>query len=653
MEGSWLDRSLDRTALVYAASVASLVLGLIFIFVWAPHPWGWDGFDHYRDIAIELARGGSFPTLEVPWGYAYFLAGFYRLFGDHPWIPLLAQVALNALMPLLVFAIARTWLSRSTAVLAAILTGLFSFNTIYASTQSSDAVCTLLFMASVLSFVQARRRESWRWFAAVGLLAGLAPQFRPNLILIPALLAVFGLVERLGLRRLGHVALMSACAASALAPWVIRNYRLTRTVLPTSVHGGVQLWYGTLQAGPYLRSRAYNPRSVFESPAFSYTSLASVPLVVEAHVNPCAERQPAAASLVYWSDRDPQPRRVDSSTADKGTFTFEIPPPHQDIVLYYYFTVSWPPMGDEAPVQMTPAGGARTPFVYFVSDDHLGDLDVHDDLLDVFDIVRLVRHAAWNEPVRDADALRTAGVQDVGDAVSALESASVNESISPRTLAQVDHDAHEARLTWSDGSTITVPRAWSGRITDLIVSGARAERLMTSRASLAALNRQRVKPAPSYALLCAQLEDIKINNVFYRLQPQMMNRYMALSLDNIRRDPAAFVTASLYRALRLFVVGGSSDRHTAQQFHRSNEVYAVAMMASAAYLMLFGAGVIVCWRRHDDFWLPLLLILYVPATIAPVLINMRYTVTVQPLVFMFVAVAIMSGVERMRRDNWR
>ena len=35
--------------------------------------------------------------------------------------------------------------------------------------------------------------------------------------------------------------------------------------LPTSTHGGVQLWYGTLQVGPYLESRAHNPRSIFDS----------------------------------------------------------------------------------------------------------------------------------------------------------------------------------------------------------------------------------------------------------------------------------------------------------------------------------------------------------------------------------------------------
>src|SRR3954469_15047219 len=108
-------RAWDSPWAVYAACAISLALGLFFIFVWAPHPWGREGFDHYHDIALEIAHGRPFPTMEVPWGYAYFLAAFYRVFGDHTWIPLLAQVTLNALLPLLVFVFARTWLDRSTS----------------------------------------------------------------------------------------------------------------------------------------------------------------------------------------------------------------------------------------------------------------------------------------------------------------------------------------------------------------------------------------------------------------------------------------------------------------------------------------------------------------------------------------------------------
>src|SRR5258706_11075740 len=119
------ERALDRDWAVYAACVTSLVLGLFFIFAWAPHPWGQEGFDQYHDFALDLARGRPFPTMEVPWAYAYFLAGFYRAFGDHPWIPLTVQAALNALVPLLTFAFARTWCDKPTAVLAAVLTGIF------------------------------------------------------------------------------------------------------------------------------------------------------------------------------------------------------------------------------------------------------------------------------------------------------------------------------------------------------------------------------------------------------------------------------------------------------------------------------------------------------------------------------------------------
>ena len=80
------------TRTVRAACLLSLAIGLLFVFVRAPHPWGWNGFDHYHELALALASGQPFPTMEVPWGYAYFLSAFYRLFGDRPWIPLLVQV---------------------------------------------------------------------------------------------------------------------------------------------------------------------------------------------------------------------------------------------------------------------------------------------------------------------------------------------------------------------------------------------------------------------------------------------------------------------------------------------------------------------------------------------------------------------------------
>jgi hypothetical protein len=473
------------------------------------------------------------------------------------------------------------------------------------------------------------------------------PQFRPNLILLPIVFAMFAVAGRRHARGAAQALVLVGCAAGVLMPWVARNYRLTRTVLPTSVHGGVQLWYGTLQVGPYLQSRAYNPRSVFESPVFGYTSLDSVPLVVEAQLKACASGHPTATSLTYWSNRDSLERRLNPVGTAAPGYAFEIPPPREDAVIYYYLTATWPASpGREPAVVTTPAGGERTPFVYFVSQDHLGDLDVNGDFLDIFDVVRLVRHEVWGEPVPFADKLRAAGITDAGSAVEAL-AGRFGEGGAQLRISGLIHDESTARVLFADGSAIAIPRAWQGRITDLTIVGDVARSLVSASIRLADLTPD---PAPGRRpdLGCGELENVRVNDVYYRREPHQMRRYSALAFDNIRRDPAGFVAASAYRAVRLFVILGTDDSRTALQFADSRLIYAVATLASATYLLLFAGGVIVAWRRGADFLLPLVLIAYVPATIAPVLTNMRYTVTVQPLIFMFIAAALTGASSWLR-----
>jgi hypothetical protein len=635
-------RSRARTpggpAAVFAACLFSLSMAIGFIFVRAPHPWGWEGLDHYHDLGLLLARGEAFPTTDVPWGYAYFLAPFYWLFGDRPWIPLLAQALLNALLPWLVYRYARTQFGERVAVVAAVLTGVFSFNTVYASTQSSDSVCTVLFMAAIVAFVHRDRADGARWLLLSGLLVGIAAQFRPNLLLVPLLLAGVHVLAPPRLPgRVRQAAGFLAMTGLVLMPWIVRNFRLTGEIIPTSTHGGVQLWYGSLQTGPYLRSRAYNPRSAFEAPVFDYTSLDAVSLIVEAQSKPCANALPTDATLTYWSDRDAAPRTLAAKPGSPGTYVFEIPATRTDAVVYYQFTTRWPADHDP-PVQITPAAGVRAPFVYFVSHDHLGDLDAHGDLLDVFDIVRLARHEAWNEPLAFAEKLRAAGAGDLRTAVTRLM---LRDGVPQASVADFTHTDRDARIVLDDGSAITIPREWRARITDLSLVGNLAQAVMSSTVSLAAIEAGAAR-LPRGAV-CAEVENVRVNQVFYRREPHLMRRYSALAFDNIRRAPGAFLAASVFRAVRVFVISGTGDRQTAQQFAASGPVYAVAAVASTTYLILLIVGVACAWLKGDRYVLPLLLILYVPATIAPVLTNMRYSVSVQPFVFVFIARALTMG----------
>src|SRR5262245_41852549 len=183
-------RLLDSPRIPLAAAGVSLLLGLVFVFIWAPHPWGWQGIDQYHELAIGLARGESFNTTDVPWGYAYVVAAFYAIFGPRPLVTVVAQVAANALVPIMIYRLTAPAAGRRTAAVASILTGIFSFNTVYASTQSSDSLCTVLFLASMLAFVKGYSTGRAGPFAVSGVLSGIVAQFRPNLLLLPCLVAV-------------------------------------------------------------------------------------------------------------------------------------------------------------------------------------------------------------------------------------------------------------------------------------------------------------------------------------------------------------------------------------------------------------------------------------------------------------------------------
>jgi len=297
-------------------------------------------------------------------------------------------------------------------------------------------------------------------------------------------------------------------------------------------------------------------------------------------------------------------------------------------------------------VRTMPPLGSRAPFVYFVSGKHLEDIDAHGDLLDVFDILRLLRRAAWGEPVAFEEALHSSGVGDLGPAVAALLRPLLGAN-ADRAIARIESDERTARIVFSDASSITVPRIWHSRITDAEVTPGIGSALMTSRRSLRELN---VGPADEKATSnCLHSVEVGVNRVFYRLEPHMMQRYMALALDNIRSDPIGFALASAYRSVRVFIIAGASDTFTAQQFSQSRSIYSVGMAVSVIYLVLCGAGIVIGLRRGDNLALPLVLIAYVPLTLAPVLINMRYTVTIQPLMFVFMAIALSSMARLNRR----
>src|SRR5262249_44905374 len=156
-----------------------------------------------------------------------------------------------------------------------------------------------------------------------------------------------------------------------------------------------------------------------------------------------------------------------------------------------------------------------------------------------------------------------AGITDVRAAVQSLF-AGIEEPVA----VDMEHDDRAIRIRIGTDSSITVPREWNEKLTDLTLVGPHVEALMQAHRSLAALS-ARSRPAAAVVrnrARCGIVEDVTINDVFYREQPHLMRRYSALAFDNIRRDPVSFLEAALYRVYRVFVVVGSKDKWTNQQF---------------------------------------------------------------------------------------
>jgi hypothetical protein len=651
-----LVEGLGVRATVLAACADSVGLGFSFVFIKAPHPWGWEGFDNYRQYALTLARDGTYPTLDVPWGYPAFLAIFYRAFGDRQWIPLVVQVLLNGLVPLMLYSAVRR-LGEREALLTAALVGCLSFNTIYASTQSSDSLCTVLYAATVVLFLRAQTAARTWMFLAAGAVAGFAMQVRPNMLLLPVWLAAASWWLFHPRPVLTHLAVFVLAAFLVLTPWVVRNARLTGRFIPASAHGGIQLWYGSLQVGNYFTHWFDNPREVFGERTFDYSTPDGRNLIVSAGEHTggnCVGFVPQTVGVTYWTDRNSTRLSLPTQRWRAGGVQFEIPAQPDDTAVYYYFDAMWA-SGNAAVPQQTPVAGPVDPLVHFVTSSHFGDADRHGDMVDVFDLVRMIRHDAWHEPLADRAKLDfdrdgAISAHDLDIAVGVMESNKnlpVAEPVRGLVQKVVAADT-SATLVFRDGSSLGVPRTFSGQVLDLEPTGSIAHAIMHSRRSFRSADLS-VADVPAIAshTECFRIAG-GVNQVFYRAQPQAQDRYTRLALDDIRRAPVAYVLASARRMIGIFVIVGSDNPGAAHQFLGSRVLYAAGQVVSVTVFLLLVAGVAIAWRRRADAGLLAAAVVYVPLTISPFLTNSRYSISVQPFVFAFVAVALVAFYDRLR-----
>jgi 4-amino-4-deoxy-L-arabinose transferase-like glycosyltransferase len=257
------------------------------------------------DLAAIPGLGRWQPWIDEPVGGPLLLTGLWEIADRGHYLPLqLLQALVDALCVLLVFRISMRLFGRPRAALLA--AGAYALyppiawqtTIVYNDIWAVDL--TLVIVASYLEAIGSVDAVGWvrsrRWLAICGLLTGAGLYFRPNLVYLPAILALATILHVGWRRTLARALVPTAIALVLVAPWLIRDYRAYHTFVFVRSGFGITLWVGLGEArnsfgasqlsyaGIDARVRRLRPDLRPETPAFDSFLLRHIVLpTIEEH----------------------------------------------------------------------------------------------------------------------------------------------------------------------------------------------------------------------------------------------------------------------------------------------------------------------------------------------------------------------------------
>lgn len=198
--------------------------------------WRYHAFSYYPEREPTVERGPGYPAL-----IAIMLAI------THGWYPgsiQLLQCVLFAVLILVVWYIGNTLWNTRVALLSAVICSVHPLVFWYTSRIWIELTATVLFTAIVAGVVYFSRHQSVGRAIALGLLLGIAAlwksTFLPYVLLTPILLLLLPRQQY----RPGMILVMILSAVLAIAPWTIRNWKLTGDFIPVHSRLGFNLQVG-------------------------------------------------------------------------------------------------------------------------------------------------------------------------------------------------------------------------------------------------------------------------------------------------------------------------------------------------------------------------------------------------------------------------
>jgi 4-amino-4-deoxy-L-arabinose transferase-like glycosyltransferase len=252
----------------WSFTVAVLILALLprlFVAIaWAKEP-VWDG--HYYHFGAErIARGLGYsedvlshgllswkPWVHYPVGYSAFLALFYRIFGAELVVAPVVNALTGALLAGVVHRVARYYLSRDRARVAAGLCALHPGLIAYSAVVMTEPLAALLMLSAALCALGFRGR--WQAMVYAGILLGFASLVRPSSLVAAPLLILTQ--PRPRWQAAARAALASGVTLLVVLPWTLRNCARMDGCALISTNGGWNLAIGAItETGRFQTLRA-------------------------------------------------------------------------------------------------------------------------------------------------------------------------------------------------------------------------------------------------------------------------------------------------------------------------------------------------------------------------------------------------------------
>ncbi|MEW6095879.1 MAG: glycosyltransferase family 39 protein [bacterium] len=303
-------RSLFHIALLVLFTVIIRV-GFIFLFIENPNHIPQSGAENdaveYDALAVSLLNGDGYkyysdgpPTAQICPVYPLFLASIYYLFGHDYQIVRIIHALIDGVTSLFIYLIALIiFKNHYVGLLSMMMFALHPTKLLYTGYILTETLFTFLLICFAFSLLCAFDAPSKKRFLLAGLLLGLATLCRPTTILFPFFILLTLCVIFWGnkIKIIIYFVTLLIGFWLILSPWIIRNYMVFHTFVPTSTLGGYTLYIGHYLNGvdtiplskmpPHIKEKIKNSLKIYNDKAsiIIYRRFHIIPAVSEPYID--------------------------------------------------------------------------------------------------------------------------------------------------------------------------------------------------------------------------------------------------------------------------------------------------------------------------------------------------------------------------------